>query len=781
MKPALSSRKGAYVPCVVLWVALGSALMPVPAIANGWVSYGPAAGNVGAIAISPDASSNLLAAAVVHGVFASADSGAHWTVANSGLLDGFNAVSISALAFTPGNPQVAFAMGDEGIYRSGDGGRTWAKVLAQCCAFGTFSSLAVSPSSPLIAYAASDFGVFRSTDGGMTWSGPQSGVPSFPVAVVVHPTNAAIAYVGSTSVFMTSDGGAHWQPAGSGLSGQVQALAIDPTAPSTLFAGTTDGLFETTNGGGSWNQLLSTYVVMAIAIAPSNHSALLIGTLNGGALSSTDGGAHWTNLNLGRSSSPVPVQSVAIDPGASGTLYVGSAAGLLKSTDGGQTWTLVGPGLAALTFTAMALDPTSSSHIYATASAAIGQYGGGVYVSSDAGKSWTDSAAGIGFVNAKALAVAPSAPNVLYVGTDQHLFTSADSGATWQEADSGLPAGPNIWAVAVSPGSAQTAWAGTLGSGIFQTTNGGASWSAVNTGLSDLFVHALLVDPANANVVYAGTGDGIFKSVNGGSTWNRSGSISGVGIFALALDPANESRIYAGGFAPSSDDAGYAVVYGSGDGGATWTTAQIGAASTNAPLIQALAVGSDGEVYAGLFNGYESGGVYASADHGVGWTPYGTLPGTPAYSLVFAASAPTVLVAGSYTGVFRYEVTPLAFFTLTPCRIVDTRQAPGTYGGPPLASGAPRTFTIQGQCGVPTSAQAVSANLTVVQGTVAGFLEVFNGASRPSTSTINWSSQQTRANNAILALDASGNVTVVAGMAGQGSVNLLIDVNGYLQ
>ncbi|MEO8347540.1 MAG: zinc-dependent metalloprotease, partial [Acidobacteriota bacterium] len=60
------------------------------------------------------------------------------------------------------------------------------------------------------------------------------------------------------------------------------------------------------------------------------------------------------------------------------------------------------------------------------------------------------------------------------------------------------------------------------------------------------------------------------------------------------------------------------------------------------------------------------------------------------------------------------------FYTVAPCRVVDTRNAPGPYGGPALAANTDRTFVFAGQCGIPTSATAVSGNVTVVQSTAAG-------------------------------------------------------------
>jgi parallel beta-helix repeat protein len=121
------------------------------------------------------------------------------------------------------------------------------------------------------------------------------------------------------------------------------------------------------------------------------------------------------------------------------------------------------------------------------------------------------------------------------------------------------------------------------------------------------------------------------------------------------------------------------------------------------------------------------------------------------------------------------------FYTLTPCRLADTRNATGQYGGPALAANANRTFIIGGQCGIPVTAQAVSFNFTITQPTGQGDLRTFpGGGAAPLASTMNWRPGQTRANNAIDPLGPSGDLAVRVDQA-SGTVHLIIDVNGYFQ
>jgi hypothetical protein len=126
---------------------------------------------------------------------------------------------------------------------------------------------------------------------------------------------------------------------------------------------------------------------------------------------------------------------------------------------------------------------------------------------------------------------------------------------------------------------------------------------------------------------------------------------------------------------------------------------------------------------------------------------------------------------------------PLAFFSLPPCRLLDTRNPYGPYGGPALPPGGQRVVAAAGQCGIPATAKALSVNVTVVAPPGAGHLRFFPGnATPPGTSSINFGAGQTRANNAVLMLASSGSGTLaVLNNTAAGTVHLIVDVNGYFQ
>ena len=119
----------------------------------------------------------------------------------------------------------------------------------------------------------------------------------------------------------------------------------------------------------------------------------------------------------------------------------------------------------------------------------------------------------------------------------------------------------------------------------------------------------------------------------------------------------------------------------------------------------------------------------------------------------------------------------LFFYTLTPCRLADTR----TTDPPALAAAADRVFTPAGRCGIPPTAQALSVNVTITQPDAAGHIRLYPaGTMRPLASTTNYSAGQTRAGNAIVKLGNGGAFTVFCGQ-GSGTAQFIVDVNGYFQ
>jgi hypothetical protein len=152
------------------------------------------------------------------------------------------------------------------------------------------------------------------------------------------------------------------------------------------------------------------------------------------------------------------------------------------------------------------------------------------------------------------------------------------------------------------------------------------------------------------------------------------------------------------------------------------------------------------------------------------------------YSL---ASVSDVYCRGTSSGSAAIAITGScgsSFHTLVPCRLVDTRNADGTYGGPPLRGAQARSFPFAGRCGIPDTAKSVSFNVSVTGASAAGFLTLYPAdGPRPPASTINFVAGATRANNAVVGLGFPDGLSVWTGMPAGATVHLILDVNGYFE
>jgi|SRR5438105_2452445 len=127
------------------------------------------------------------------------------------------------------------------------------------------------------------------------------------------------------------------------------------------------------------------------------------------------------------------------------------------------------------------------------------------------------------------------------------------------------------------------------------------------------------------------------------------------------------------------------------------------------------------------------------------------------------------------------QTGPYQFYAIAPCRIVDTRNPISTNGGPIVGNNSQRDFFVRGLCGVPTSAKAVSLNVTITAATTSSFLTLWpSGGTRPVVSTINFTQNDPAlANGAIVGLSTNTNDLSVYNSGG--NVHVILDVTGYFQ
>ncbi|WP_343034369.1 hypothetical protein, partial [Candidatus Methylobacter favarea] len=208
--------------------------------------------------------------------------------------------------------------------------------------------------------------------------------------------------------------------------------------------------------------------------------------------------------------------------------------------------------------------------------------------------------------------VSPSDPMILYAGTNSAgIFKSTNGGASWQAINSGLPS-RFISAIAIDPVNPEILYASVVidAAGVFKSTNGGASW--VNTGLSGP-ITTLVIDPQDPLTLYAGGYGGVFKITNGGASWQTMDGLLGLSISDLAIDPINPMTVYAIAtrYFFMSKDVG---LFKSTDGGTNWQAINSGLDEFTVSTIVIDPVNPTT-----LYAGTDSEGVFKSTNGGASW------------------------------------------------------------------------------------------------------------------------------------------------------------------
>ncbi len=212
------------------------------------------------------------------------------------------------------------------------------------------------------------------------------------------------------------------------------------------------------------------------------------------------------------------------------------------------------------------------------------------------------------FVSIQSLAL--SEKQAVYAGSfGKGIFKSEDGGKTWLAVNEGMT-DPYVYAVVVGPDKA--VYAGTLRGGVFRTQNGGKSWTAVNAGLDRLETQVLTF---HRDVLYAGTGSGVYWSKSGGEKWTADNQgLSNLLVRALAVDA--QGTMYAG-------TTGMGL-YRKHAGASQWvriTPSRLSHPRDQIPanFVRSLVVGKSGDLYAGTADN----GVYVSSDRGESWRTIG--------------------------------------------------------------------------------------------------------------------------------------------------------------
>jgi len=338
--------------------------------------------------------------------------------------------------------------------------------------------------------------------------------------------------------------------------------------------------------------------VVAVAGVPGKDNVFYAGAVGGGVWESTDYGLDWKSIGDKLPGTSSSIGAIAVAPSEPSVIYVGTGEddirndmipgdGIYKSIDAGKTWEYAGLR-ETHSISQIVVDPQNPNVVYASSMGHVFMPGPnrGVFKSTDGGKTWTK----VLFVDDKTgaidLVMDPHNPEVLYAtmwqaqrmpwglisgGPGSGIYKTTDGGATWSNLthSPGFPTG-TLGHIGVSLVASQPyvvyAIVQAKDGGVFRSDDGGATWTQVNNEMKlrqrAFYYMAIYADPKDPNTVYAPQVDALWVSHDGGRSWTRLHTPHGDN-HVVWIDPKNTKILLEG------NDGGATV---STDGGKTWSS-----------------------------------------------------------------------------------------------------------------------------------------------------------------------------------------------------------------
>jgi photosystem II stability/assembly factor-like uncharacterized protein len=532
--------------------------------------------------------------ALLDKLYRTTDGGASWTAVNTTktLPIVGNGEVPRSFGWSRDGAKIWAGSSNGSIYRSVDGGLTWTKQMGESPAGSAITQIEVDASNDDRAYALSSSGLYTTSNGtdwtlqnstGLSWiaaSPAESGVllailasdgtivrsansgagftahsAEKPLSLYFAPSQAGTVYAryATAEVAASNDGGATWSRYSLFRQGCFDA-GISPTDPDHVMLATTAGAIVSSNGLKSGTMgtrgLSELYFDKLIPRFVAGDEKLYASTPQGNenayvrASTGTWFGRGGSTTNL--LGDAITFISFHVAP-SDGTMYLARAGNFGASTPDDANWVRRGANDGAYR---LAIDPTNSQVIYST----DGFFNARLSV--DGGANWTSFAddlpedIGDFAVNDKHPARVYALKHELSGFPQNPLYVSENGGTTWTMA--GWPGGFGLFGnvLAHEPGSENTVYVG-LESGLFKTTDGGATWTQLNpypATLTPDAITSIAIDPAAPQTVYVSTRYDYppMRSVDGGANWEplHSAAADDEGLVeGVVVDPTRPSAL----------------------------------------------------------------------------------------------------------------------------------------------------------------------------------------------------------------------------------------------
>jgi photosystem II stability/assembly factor-like uncharacterized protein len=345
--------------------------------------------------------------------------------------------------------------------------------------------------------------------------------------------------------------------------GAIYAGAISPSDPSIVYFSTLTSplnIVKSSDGGATWGFTSGQLSAYPFRMVVAGDNPDLVYAVMGSFYKTTNGGTSWSYL-------PAPsgcyFQDIEVNPQNSqeafGTGYTNSGAchaAVARTTDGGESWSLFICDTATSYGYRVRVDPTDTSVVYCagfrSGSNSI------VYRSTDRGETWAALDMGVTGTSPYGLYICPLNPNIIVVGLyTSGMYLTTDGGATWSRTIS-MSSQYNLVGV---PNQPQVLYASNATT-VYRSDDTGRTWVQTGAGIGGKDAYLLMTTTASNSTVFCGTRAGMFKSTDYGATWEdatRNFACNKVGPIAVAGDRRTV-------FAECRDNA----VFKSTDLGASW-------------------------------------------------------------------------------------------------------------------------------------------------------------------------------------------------------------------
>jgi photosystem II stability/assembly factor-like uncharacterized protein len=423
-------------------------------------------------------------------------------------------------------------------------------------------------------------------------------------------------------LFRSIDGGANWELTVADIGSQFHAADLSVPTPAVIYLHKWgEGLYRSDDGGDHWITLPFPYPncnALRPFAAPVDPQIVYVAAdcaFSGGLYKSENQGASWITVTKGLTDTHVT--ALAYDPVNPQLMFAGTAGGnVFHSINGGANWIQIGKPDQFIS--SLAVNPFGSHETWATGADGSGHFG---YLWKYEGDDWVQVLPGAGGENnTTSITFSQEISGTMWIGTLQGSLKSIDGGTNW-ESLGGPPRHVN--ALVVDPADSQVIYLGYNGTGIAKTIDGGLYWAEINQGLTGVYPTGLAIHPNNPASVYATAhGIGTFKTNNGGSSWLMLLSDNLVPRTPV-VDLFNPERVYIG------NNSGVCITE---NDGYTWNCTTPApppsyAVCCGVEVITLLGVQQPGRLVMGVgfLNNNASnfefvgGGIYVSTDYGVIW------------------------------------------------------------------------------------------------------------------------------------------------------------------